>query len=329
MRTGRGAQAPLPASPAPAKRGRAEALNPMATAQATVAQPAPARASTRRDYSALAGYLLIAPPILIMTLLIFLPAAQSIIRTLTVENEKTGEIAFSLGNYVKFMNDPVLVENLKFTVLVTLATVLLLFVVGFPLSLYLRFSKSRVAGAVQVLALFPLFVPGVILSFALIRFLGSHGLFDTLLNLVGIHGYVTPYLKPQGIVIALIWEHIPFTVLVLTAGLRQVEDSMVESARDIGANGWQIFTRILLPLAQRSALIVFCLNVIGVFGAFTIPYLLGPAQPMMMGVSMQQTFNVYLDHPGAETQAVITFLICAVVGILYVRTVTRPRQERA
>ncbi len=306
-----------------------EALNPMATAQSTLAHPAPARPPVRRDYSALAGYLLIAPPILIMTLLIFLPALQSIIRTLTVEDLKTGQVAFSFGNYVNFFNDVVLVENVKFTVLITLATVAFLFIVGFPLSLYLRFSKSRVAGAVQVLALFPLFVPGVILSFALIRFLGSHGMFDSILNLVGIHGYVTPYLKPQGIVIALVWENIPFTVLVLTAGLRQVEDSMVESARDIGANGWQIFTRILLPLAQRSALIVFCLNVIGVFGAFTIPYLLGPAQPMMMGVSMQQTFNVYLDHPGAETQAVITFLICAVVGILYVRTVTRPRQEHA
>jgi ABC-type spermidine/putrescine transport system permease subunit I len=74
--------------------------------------------------------------------------------------------------------------------------------------------------------------------------------------------------------------------------------------------------------------IVFCLNVIGVFGAFTIPYLLGGAQPMMMGVSMQQAFNNYGDRVGALTQAVITFAICAFIGLLYVRTVTR-KQERA
>lgn len=120
------------------------------------------------------------------------------------------------------------------------------------------------------------------------------------------------------------WENIPFTVLVLTAGLRQVEDSVIESARDVGANDWQVFTRIILPLITRAAVIVFCLNVIGVFGSFTIPYLLGPAQPMMMGVSMQQTFNNYQDRTGALTQAVITFAFCAVVGLLYVRTVTRP-----
>ena len=225
---------------------------------------------------------------------------------------------------MKFFQDPILRANLLFTLQITLATVALLFVVGFPLSLYLRFSKSRIAAAVQVLALFPLFVPGVILAFALIRFLGSHGILDTLLRLLGSTKYYTPYLHAQGIVIALVWENIPFTVLVLTAGLRQVEDSVIESARDVGANDWQVFTQIIVPLITRAVLIVFCLNVIGVFGSFTIPYLLGPAQPMMMGVSMQQTFNNYQDRTGALTQAVITFVFCAVVGLLYVRTVTRP-----
>lgn len=263
-----------------------------------------------------------------MALLIFFPAAQAIIETLSVQDPETGQATFSFQNYIGFFQDRILIANLEFTILITLATVAILFVVGFPLALYLRFSKGRIAAAVQVLALFPLFVPGVILAFALIRFLGTHGMFDTFLNLIGFAGYNTPYLQPQGIVLALVWENIPFTVLVLTAGFRQVEDAVVESARDVGANSWQIFTHILLPLAKRPAVIVFCLNVIGVFGSFTIPYLIGPAQPMMMGVSMQQTFNNYQDRTGALTQAVITFLFCAVVGVLYVRTVTRRGEDR-
>ena len=285
---------------------------------------APKKPSTLPKSNFLA-YLLIAPPILIMGFLIFYPAIQAVITTLFVENAIGGQFAFSLVNYAKFFNDPILLANLWFTIGITLAAVFLLFVIGFPLSLYLRFLKSRIAGAVQVLALFPLFVPGVILAFAMIQFLGTHGTLDTILHLIGNTKYATPYLHPQGILIALVWEHIPFTVLVLTAGLRQVEDAVIESARDVGANAWQIFFLIILPLVKRAAVIVFCLNVIGVFGAFTIPYLLGPAQPMMMGVSMQQTFNNYQDRTGALTQAVITFLICAAVGILYVRTVTRPR----
>jgi putative spermidine/putrescine transport system permease protein len=299
----------------------------MATAQVTTARPAPA-APARRDFSALVAYLLISPPLLVLTLLIFIPAAQAVFETLSVTDPAMGQTQLSLQNYLSFFKDPILVANLEFTIQITVATVALLFVIGFPLALYLRFSKSRIAAAVQVLALFPLFVPGVILAFALIEFLGSHGMFDTMLNIVGVHGYRTPYQHLQGIVIALVWENIPFTVLILTAGLRQVEDAVVESARDVGANFWQIFTRILLPLSKRSVLIVFCLNVIGIFGAFTVPYLLGPAQPMTMGVSMQQTFNNYQDRTGALTQAVITFLFCAAVGVLYVRTISQPREGR-
>ncbi len=300
----------------------------MASSAVTTSPPASARPA-RRKWSGPVAYLLVAPPVLIMAFLIFWPAIQALIETLFVTDSVTGHLSFSLQNYIKFFNDRILVANLWFTLEVTFATVALLFAIGFPLSLYLRFSKSRIAAGVQMLALFPLFVPGVILAFALIRFLGSHGMLDTMLSMVSTARYYTPYLHPSGVVIALVWENIPFTVLVLTAGLRQVEDSVIESARDVGANQWQVFSQIILPLTTRAVVIVFCLNVIGVFGSFTIPYLLGPAQPMMMGVSMQQTFNNYQDRTGALTQAVITFAFCASVGLLYVRTVTRPKTEHA
>jgi putative spermidine/putrescine transport system permease protein len=298
----------------------------MASTDITTLQNAPA-VPARRKGSAWLAYLLIAPPVLIMGLLIFWPAIQAVIETLVLTNATTGKLSISLSNYINFFRDPILMADLWFTLEITLGTVVVLFIVGFPLALYLRFSKSRIAAVVQVLTLFPLFVPGVILAFAMIRFLGTHGMLDTMLSMLGSTKFSTPYQHPSGVLIALVWDNIPFTVLVLTAGLRQVEDSVIESARDVGANEWQIFLLIILPLVTRAVLIVFCLNVIGVFGSFTLPYLIGPAQPMMMAVSMQQTFNGYQDRIGALTQAVITFIFCASVGVLYVRTVSRPRQE--
>lgn len=288
--------------------------------------------ATRSRYlnTLFAGYALIAPPLIILVLLIFYPAGQAIVRTVMADQEVGITAGLTLDRYFNFFADPIARSNLWFTIWVTVVTTALLFLVCFPLSLYLRFSSSRIAGIVQVLALFPLFVPGVILAFALIRYLGPRGTVDTFLRIVfNYTGFVTPYLKPSGIIFALVWDHIPFTVLVLTAGLRQVEDSVIEAARDVGASGLRVFFQIVLPLIQRPLLIVFCLNMIGIFGSFTIPYLLGPAAPQMMGVYMQQTFTDYLDRSGAETQAVLSFLICSVIGALYVRTVTRRRGERA
>lgn len=289
------------------------------TAHSLIKSPA----RSRQWRIAMIAYLMVAPPLLIMIFLIFIPALQSITRTLTVD--VNGVPGFSISRYTAFFSDPISVSNLVFTFQITFLTILAIFAFCFPLALYLRFTSGKLANAVQILALFPLFVPGIILAFALIRFLGSRGTLETLLTIGGFTGYRTPYLKPQAIIFGLVWEAIPFTVLVLTAGLRQINDSLIESARDVGANGWQIFWRIILPQITRPVLIVFSLNFLGIFGSYTIPYLLGPAAPQMMGIFMAQTFGGYRRPDEAETQAVITFMICAFVGLLYVRTVASQR----
>lgn len=282
-------------------------------------------ASKARWRTSMIAYVMVAPPLLLMIFLIFVPALQSTARTLTID--VNGVPGFSLSRYIAFFQDPISVSNLLFTFQITLITSAFIFAFCFPLAIYLRFTTGKIAGAVQVLALFPLFVPGIILAYALIRFLGTRGTLDNLLTVAGFSGYRTPYLKPDAIVFGLVWEAIPFTVLVLTAGLQQISDSLIESARDVGANAWQIFWRIILPQLTRPVLIVFSLNFLGIFGSYTIPYLLGPAAPQMMGVFMQQTFGQYRRPDDAETQAVITFIICAFVGFLYVRTVASQRRR--
>jgi ABC-type spermidine/putrescine transport system permease subunit I len=279
--------------------------------------------STRRNPSWLA-YGLIAPPIFLVFGLIFFPALQSFVRTLT-DNE-TG--ALSLSRYNEFFADAISVTTLVFTFQVTLVACFGLFLICFPLAMYLRFSQSRLAFWVQMMSLLPMFVPGIMSAYALIRFLRGRGLLETLIYQFSpslADAYRAPYVKPEGIVIGLIWEAIPFTLLILLAGLRQLDDGLIESAQDVGASRWHIFTRIILPLMRRSVLIAFCLNFIGMFGAYTIPYLLGPAAPQTMGVLMQRTLQDFQNPLLAETQAVITFLVCAAVGLLYVRAISSER----
>lgn len=274
------------------------------------------------------AYLLIAAPFMLMVFLIIYPAGLSIVRTL--RPEVNGVRRFGFENYQAFFTDPTSVSNLIFTLWSTATIIGILFLICIPIALYLRFTDSWIANWVQGLALFPLFVPGIILAYALIRFIGPNGLLETFIEVsTGWQGYRTPYLKPAGTIIGLVWEGIPLTVLILTAGLAQVPDNLIEAARDVGAGRLQIFGRIILPLIGRSMLIAFALNFLGVIGAFTLPYLLGPAAPQMMGPFMQRTFYNVLNPDAAETQAVITFLLCSLVGFLYVRSAVRQQKEES
>jgi putative spermidine/putrescine transport system permease protein len=275
--------------------------------------------------AALTGLLLVAPPVLIVAGLILWPAATAALSTLRVT--VGGRSMLSLQNYATFFSDPQSLGDLGFSIWVTLVTTALLIAACLPLALYLRFATGRLAAVVQSIAVFPLFVPAIVVCYALIRFMGPNGLIQTLLAHVGIAGYVSPYLTEWGPVVGLFWEGIPLTLLVLLSGLGAVSTSAIEAARDVGAGPFRILFVIVIPLIKRSLLVAFALDVLSIFGAFTTPYLLGPASPEMMGVLMQRTFWQLRDPMAAQTQAVISFVLCAAVGILYVRAIARSRRE--
>jgi ABC-type spermidine/putrescine transport system permease subunit I len=277
------------------------------------------RRSLLRDRGWAVGLALIAPAFLLMVCLIFAPAVLSLAGTFF----PAGSSGASLANYEHFFGDALSVLNLAFTVWTTLATLLVLLVVGLILAVYLRFSQSRLVAAIQVLSLFPLFVPGIVISFALIRFLGPTGLVPSILKAIGITGYQTPYLHPSGAVIGLVWENIPLTVMLLTAGLSQVSNRAIEAARDVGANAAHIFIHIVLPTLARSIAVVCCLNFLQIFGSFTVPYILGPAAPQMMSIFMQRTFSEVHLADAAETQAAVTFLVCMIAVVIYTAIVFR------
>ena len=271
--------------------------------------------------------MLVAPPVLVVVVLILFPAMAAALSTLRIETPDGA--GYSLQRYADFFADRQSLTNLSFTLWVSLTTTCLLLAACLPLAIFLRFSKSPLAGMIQGIAIFPLFVPAIVVCYALIRFVGPNGIVATLLSHVGIAGFSSPYLSQWGPVIGLFWEGIPLTLLILLSALGQVSESAVEAARDVGAGAGSILAFIIVPLVRRSLLVAFALDFLSIFGSFTTPYLLGPASPEMMGVFMQRTFGEVRDPMQAQTQAVVSFLICAVVGLLYVRAISKNAGKQA
>lgn len=261
-----------------------------------------------------------------MVWLVIWPIISGIVRTVWRPDE-TGVAGFDLTTYAFFFSDGYSRANLGITLWTTATCAVLLLLICLPIAVYLRFATGRLAAYVQALAIFPLFVPSIILAFAFIRVLGPNGMVDILLNAVGLPKINTPYLTPWGPVIGLVWDNIPLTVLILLAGLGAVPNAAVEAARDVGARKWQVFWHIILPRIGNSILVALSFAVLGIFSAFTLPYVLGPASPEMMGPFMQRTFRDVNDPVMALTQAVITFLFCIAVGLFYVRAVARNQAQ--
>ncbi len=272
------------------------------------------------------GLLFVAVPIMLIVVFLFFPALRSIFSTLYVK-QPDGSFAWTVASYVKFFSDPYSLANLARTIWTTVVTMVLLIVVNLTIAIYLRFSKSKLGIFIQALALFPMFVPGIVIVYALIRYLGPNGLLQTLLETVGIGGFQSPYLTAWGPVIGMLWDAMPFTLLVLTAGMSGIATSAIEAAQDIGAGPIRILFKIILPQIKNSILVVTALNFLGLFGQAFMPFMLGPTSPEMMGPFMLRTFSTVRDPLQAATQATIVFAFCSLAGLAYVRSIARRRAE--
>ena len=292
------------------------------------------RAERRRE--AALGLAMVAPPIAVLLLLIVLPAVQATIFSLgIVPNDN---LVFSTGQhlvnsptltlqvYSDLLASPFIRDDLWLTIWISLLSVALVAIVSYVLALYVRFGVGRLPQIVRSLYLIPMFVPVVIASYAAVTFYVDRGVLAALLHAVGLP-FNSPAYKPAGVVITQVWFNIPFAVLMLGSGLDGIEQELIESAHDVGAGFLTVLWRIVLPMNLVPLLIVLTFTFIGVVGSFTIPFIVGPNAPQMMGVAIQAYFSNYNQPQPAVAMAVLLFLIAAVAGVIYVWATSRSNKH--
>lgn len=273
------------------------------------------------------GILFALLPFSILVLLIVLPAVDSLLFSLG--RVPASNVAFSTGMhliksqhltlqvYKNLFTSKYFLQDLSLTLIVTVMSVTFILLLSYSLALYVRFSRGVFPRMVRTLYLIPMFIPVVIASYALITFWVDHGLLDAFLSHLGLH-FVSPIYRASGIIIGQVWQGIPFAVLLLGSGLDGLAEEQIEAARDVGARFFTVFWRIVLPLNLVPLLIVATFTFIGVMGSFTIPYLIGPNAPQMLSVEMNSHFINYNQPQPAVAMAIITFIIAAIAGVLYV-----------
>ena len=269
------------------------------------------------------GLALVLPPLLVLIFLIVVPAITAVVETFRPPDGA----GFTLSNYAQVLGNRILRSDIRFSVVVTLVAVAVTFCLSYPLALYLRFNRGRVPSLLAILFTIPLFVPVVIASFAMITFLVNHGMVSTILYRVGIERFPPLVYNATGIVLTEVWTTIPFAVLILGAGLQAIDDALIDSARDVGAGRLRMFVSIIAPLNATSTMVTLTLLFIGIFGSFTIPYLVGGNAPQMLGVAMTNYLTQYLRRTESVTIAVIAFALAAAVGAIYVASVSRRERQ--
>ncbi len=271
-----------------------------------------------------------APPILVVAVFIGFPILAAIAYTLgygggpnaVVASIAQGQQLTSHGvttaAYRQVFADPLFSRSLVATVVVTVASTAATLLLAGAIALYARLSPGRSGRVLAALAVVPLFVPVVIASYALLAFWARDGFPASVAHWLHLPAPVFSYTL-TGVTIGETWTSLPFAVLMLTSGFAAVPDSLLEASRDAGASTARTVRSVILPMASVPLVIATTFTAIGVLGSFTVPYLLGPTAPNLLGPNISQTFIAYNRAQQAQVMAVVLFALAAVIGVAYVR----------
>ncbi len=246
--------------------------------------------------------------------------AYPMLNTVFKSFQKADGSGFTLEHYKFLFTDRIAVDNIVYTVWVTVVTVVLAIAVSYLLALYLRFTDSKISRFIGTIYLLPRFVPQLVAIYALITVVRDSGFLNRVSQLFG--GNFKPGLlfNANGIILMNLWFNIAFATMIIVAALSSISDSIVESARDAGASKLHVFFKMILPLSFKDVMIAMTFIFMTNISSFTTPYLIGPNHPMMLGVYLRKQFSTNMDYELSAALSVVIFVFSSISAIVYLYT---------
>lgn len=289
-----------------------------------------ARANNRRA----AKFFSLVPALLFLVLLSALPLFNLLALSFA-EVTWTGGTAHwdwvGLENYKALASDALFKAGILNTIILVIAATSVQVFLGLMLAL----ACSRLGGrsrAYRTLFLLPILIPGIIIG-AIWRLMYNYqfGVVNQILDLVGL-GPVdwlgSSSLALMSVIIVDIWHWTPFSFLLLLAAVEALPKDVSEAAQIDGANKWQEFRRVSLPLLWPAIFTTFVFRAIIAFKVFDEVYLLtggGPGTSTeVISFTIYQRFFVQ-DNPGYGSAMSVTviFIIATVIGVAMTRQRSR------
>jgi spermidine/putrescine transport system permease protein len=191
-------------------------------------------------------------------------------------------------------------------------------IIGYPTAYYISKRNQRFKNILFILIIVPLWTNFIVRTYAWMIILREGGLANTILMRLGLIEEPLQLLFTQkAVVIGLVYGYLPFMILPLYASIEKLNPSLLEAARDLGANGFQAFWRVMFPLTLPGIIAGSILVFVPTLGAFVTPDLLGGAKQTMMGNLIQNQYLKVRNWPFGSALSLI--LLAIVLIMLFVR----------
>lgn len=230
------------------------------------------------------------------------------------------QLPFTLSNYAELGNAIYIKIFQKSFYLAGMCTIICL-LVGYPFAYFIARLEGHFKGLLILLIIIPFWTSSLIRTYSMITILKPKGIINSIFMSLGLIHKPLPLLYSDiAVVIGLVYNLLPFMVLPLLTNIERLDNRLIDAARDLGANRFTTFRRIILPLTMPGILSGCILVFLPAMTIFYIPDLLGGSKSILLGNLIQNQFLVTQNWPLGSAISIVFTLLLAILLLIYWRT---------
>ena len=233
---------------------------------------------------------------------------------------------FTLANFAR-MGTYAVVFTRSFK-LALIATVICL-AIGYPVSYMMSKEGPQFPRIAMVLIMLPMWMNFLLRTYSWMSILENNGLLNQLFQKIGLIALYNQVfgtdlqfcrlINTQGaVVLGMVYNYLPFMILPIYSVIVKLDRSLIEAARDLGANTFNVFRRVILPLSLPGVLSGITMVFVPSVSTFAISKMLGGGTEMMLGDLIEQQFlgGAYNPQLGAAISLVMMVIVVVCMWVM-------------
>lgn len=229
-------------------------------------------------------------------------------------NTDLSDFVFTLDNFSRFF-EPLYVKILITSLILAGLSTILCLIVGYPVAYIISKMSEKVRNNMILIFIIPMWMNFLLRTYAWLTLLGNKGLINKFIGLFGLGPWDLMY-NSKAIMIGMVYNFLPFMVLPIYTVLLKMDQKLIEAAKDLGANDFEVFTKVIFPLSLPGIYTGITMVFIPAISTFVVPNLLGGNNFYLIGNLIEKQFTFTGDWGFGSAISMVLILIMLLILVV-------------
>lgn len=262
------------------------------------------------------GILLIAPLLLWLLFFLILPYTFILVQAF-LSSDAFGRTVFhfNINSFTKLFSTSLYYTTLARTFLYALIVAAICVLISLPLTYFIAFKAKRNKQLLYSLIVLPFWISYIVRAYAWKIILGENGILNSFLMHTGLIRQPLSFLLYSNFstIVCLIYILTPFVAIPVYTSFEQIQRTLIEASKDLGAGSFSTFRKIIFPLALPGIISGGTFALVLTMGDFLSPLLLGGPNTIFISNIVQNLFGTSNDKPLGSALGIVMLIVIVIV----------------